>query len=99
MSNKKVSIIFHSICGNNYLIAKNFYEQFKNCDVDVSIYRVEDSNFESLAEQFPIAGQYKDEIMNIKVANHRILSQAVMKSYGILHVSLLSLSKTQTIAL
>jgi NAD(P)H dehydrogenase (quinone) len=69
MSNKKVSIIFHSVCGNNYLIAKNFYEQFKNNGADVSIYRVEDSNFESLSEQFPIAGQYKDEIMNIEVAN------------------------------
>ncbi len=69
MSNKKVSIIFHSICGNNYLMAKEFYEQFKNSCADVSIYRVEDSNFEGLAEQFPIAGQYKDEIMDIKVAN------------------------------
>jgi len=68
MSSKKVSIIFHSICGNNYLIAKEFYEQFKNQGIDAGIARVEDSNFESLAEQFPIAKQYKDEIINIKVA-------------------------------
>jgi NAD(P)H dehydrogenase (quinone) len=69
MSTKKVSIIFHSICGNNYLIAKHFYDQFKEHDAVVDIFRVEDSNFESLAEQFPIAGQYKDEILNLKVAN------------------------------
>nr|WP_312578173.1 flavodoxin family protein [Sedimentibacter sp.] len=69
MTAKKVSIIFHSICGNNYLIAKDFYNQFKNHDADVSIYSVEDSNFKSLAEQFPIAGQYKDEIMKTKIAN------------------------------
>lgn len=69
MSNKKVSIIFHSICGNNYLIAKEFYNQFKNHDVDVNILRVQDSNFEGLAEQFPIASQYKDEIIKINVAN------------------------------
>ena len=68
MANKKVSIIFHSVCGNNYLIAKDFYDQFKSHDADVNIYRVEDPNFESLAEQFPVAGQYKNEILKIKIA-------------------------------
>lgn len=68
MKNKKVSIIFHSICGNNYLIAKDFYDQFKNYGIDVNIFRVEDPNFESLAEQFEVAAQYKDEIMKIEVA-------------------------------
>ena len=67
MANKKVSIVFHSVCGNNYLIAKDFYEQFKSHDADVNIYRVEDPNFESLAVQFPIAGQYKNDILNVKV--------------------------------
>jgi len=37
MANKKVSIVFHSVCGNNYLIAKDFYEQFKSHDADVNI--------------------------------------------------------------
>jgi len=68
MKNRKVSIVFHSICGNNYLIAKDFYDQFKSHEADVNIYRVEDPNFESLAVQFPIAAQYKNEILNIKVA-------------------------------
>jgi len=68
MANKKVSIVFHSVCGNNYLIAKDFYEQFKSHDADVNLFRVEDPNFESLAVQFPIAGQYKNEISNLKVA-------------------------------
>lgn len=68
MANKKVSIVFHSVCGNNYLIAKDFYDQFKSHEVDVNIFRVEDPNFESLAAQFAIAGQYKNEILNIKVA-------------------------------
>lgn len=69
MKKKKVSIIFHSICGNNYLIAKEFYNQFKDNNADVNIFRVEDSNFKSLSEQFEVAAQYKSEIMKIKVAN------------------------------
>lgn len=68
MTNKKVSIIFHSVCGNNYIIANEFYKEFKNHNADTSIFRVEDLNFESLAEQFEVAGQYKDEIMNIDIA-------------------------------
>lgn len=68
MTNKKVSIIFHSVCGNNYIIANEFYNEFKNHNADTSIFRVEDLNFESLAEQFEVAGQYKDEIMNIDIA-------------------------------
>lgn len=68
MTNKKVSIIFHSVCGNNYIIANEFYNEFKNHNADTSIFRVEDLNFESFAEQFEVAGQYKDEIMNIDIA-------------------------------
>ena len=65
---KKVSIVFHSVCGNNYLMAKEFYKQFKICDADVQILRVQDENFENLALQFNIASEYKDEILSIEEA-------------------------------
>lgn len=68
MKNKKVSIIFHSVCGNNYIIANEFYKEFKNHNVDARIFRVEDPNFESLAQQFEIASQYKNEIMSLDIA-------------------------------
>lgn len=66
---KKVSIVFHSVCGNNYLIANEFYNEFKNYDIDVNIYRIEDVNYESLAEQFEVASQYKDEILKLQIAS------------------------------
>jgi len=68
MKTKKVSIIFHSVCGNNYLIANEFYKEFTNQNADVKISRVEDPNFDSLAQQFKIAGQYKNEIMKLNAA-------------------------------
>lgn len=65
---KKVSIVFHSVCGNNYLMAKEFYKEFIKHNADVQILRVNDSNLEELAKQFVIAGQYKNEILDIEEA-------------------------------
>lgn len=66
---KKISIVFHSVCGNNYLIANEFYKEFKRYNAEVQLLRVEDPNLESLAAQFPIAGQYKNEIMKLEAAS------------------------------
>ena len=65
---KIVSIVFHSVCGNNYLIAKEFYKEFKAQSADVQLLRINDPNLEELAKQFLIAGQYKKQILNIQEA-------------------------------
>lgn len=66
---KKISIVFHSVCGNTYLVAKEFYNEFKNYDADVQILRVNDPSYAELAKQFTVAGQYKNEISNIDEAD------------------------------
>jgi NAD(P)H dehydrogenase (quinone) len=66
---KKVSIVFHSVCGNNYLIAKEFYNEFLFQGLDASIYRVEDLNYDSLSEQFEVSKQYKNEILKTETAS------------------------------
>src|SRR5690554_4458706 len=65
---KKVSIVFHSVCGNNFLISKEFYKEFKAQNADVQLLRVKDTNFDELAKQFTIGSQYKKEILNIEEA-------------------------------
>lgn len=65
---KKVSIVFHSVCGNNYLMAKEFYNEFKTHNTEVQLLKVKDPNFDELAKQFAIAGQYKKDIQNIEEA-------------------------------
>jgi NAD(P)H dehydrogenase (quinone) len=65
---KKVSIVFHSVCGNNYLMAKEFYNEFSKYDTQVQILRVKDPNYAELASQFTVAGQYKNEMLNIEEA-------------------------------
>lgn len=66
---KKVSIVFHSVCGNNFLIAKEFYNEFTKYDAEVQILRVKDPNYAELAKQFTVAGQYKNDILNIEEAS------------------------------
>ncbi|WP_313339891.1 flavodoxin family protein [Sedimentibacter sp.] len=65
---KKVSIVFHSVCGNSYLMAKEFFNEFKNHNAEVQILRVNDPNYSELAKQFNIAGQYKNEIISVEEA-------------------------------
>ncbi len=66
--NKKISIVFHSVCGNNFLMAKEFYNEFNNFSEEVQILRVNDPNYNELAKQFTVAGQYKNEMMDIEEA-------------------------------
>jgi NAD(P)H dehydrogenase (quinone) len=66
--NKKVTIVFHSVCGNSYIIAKEFYNEFKTHGAETQILRVKDPSYNELAAQFAVAGQYKNEIMNIQEA-------------------------------
>lgn len=73
MADIKVSIVFHSVCGNNYIIAREFYNEFKNKNIDVQLFRINDPNFESLAGQFDVAGQYKDAILKLDTASPKKL--------------------------
>lgn len=66
---KKVSIVFHSVCGNNFLMAKEFYNEFGKYDAEVQILRVKDPNYAELARQFTVAGQYKNDIISIEEAS------------------------------
>lgn len=65
---KKVSIVFHSVCGNSYLVAKEFFNEFNKYNAETQILRVNDPNYNELAKQFAVAGQYKNEILNIEEA-------------------------------
>ena len=60
-----ISIIFHSVCGNTYLLADKFYQTFKNYTKDVNIYRVKDNNLRALRDTFPVAKEFYNEIIKI----------------------------------
>ncbi len=73
---KKVSIVFHSVCGNNYLIAKEFYENLKNKSMEVKLFRVKDDNLEKVSNVLEIAKEYKDEILSVELYNFKDLLES-----------------------
>ncbi len=73
---KKISIVFHSVCGNNYLIAKEFYMNLKSKNISVNLYRVRDDNFENITNILDIAKEYKDEILSVEIYNFKELLES-----------------------
>ena len=64
----KAAVIFHSVCGNTYLMAKTYYEKLKKEGVEVVLRKVEDDDLGDLANVFPSINEYKDDITAIKIA-------------------------------
>ena len=62
----KAIVIFHSVCGNTYLMAKAYYQALKKANVDVILRRVEQKEIGNLAQIFPNIDAYKDDILGIK---------------------------------
>jgi NAD(P)H dehydrogenase (quinone) len=63
-----VAIIFHSVCGNTYFMAKRFKEAFRGLDCNVNLYRAADADLEKWGKIFPVAGQVYDELSQIPIA-------------------------------
>ncbi len=64
----KATIVFHSVCGNTYLLAKELYRSLFENKIDVDILRVEDEDFFDLYNKFDIVKEFYSDICNIKIA-------------------------------
>ena len=47
---KRAAIVFHSVCGNTYLLACEYQRTLRDLGIDASLYRVHDPNFEQFAQ-------------------------------------------------
>ncbi|MCY6484099.1 flavodoxin family protein [Clostridium aestuarii] len=63
----KVTVVFHSVCGNTYLMAKEIYKNFLRKGIDAGIYRVKDDDLKELSHNYPIINEYLDEILQIPI--------------------------------
>ena len=64
----KANVIFHSVCGNTYIMAKMIHEKLKGQGIDSSILRVQDENIDNIAGMFEVAREHLDEIKAVPVA-------------------------------
>ncbi len=73
---KRCSIIFHSVCGNCFLIASSFRDALAAEGVDARLYHVEDDDLHVWANKLEVANDYYEEILDLPVAN----SEKMLKS-------------------
>ncbi len=79
----KAAVIFHSICGNTYLLAKCFEKALNEQGVEVLLYRTVDTNHKKIAEIFKPATEYLEEIHNLPIIeNPEILKDCDMIFMG-----------------
>lgn len=78
----KVSVIFHSVCGNTYLMAKEFNKSFVNKNQDVSLCRVADSDWQKQVDVLPEAGEHLEEMMKLPVATPEIMFKSDLVIIG-----------------
>ncbi len=73
---KKISIVFHSVSGNNYLLAKKFYDTLTNKGIQTNLFKVYDDDFEELSNTFDFAKRYKKEIESVETYDFKELLES-----------------------
>ncbi|MBC8611673.1 flavodoxin family protein [Massilimaliae timonensis] len=63
----KIAVVFHSVCGNTYLMAKAYADYLKEQGEDVALFRVKDDTFEETSLRFESSRVYREEILKLPV--------------------------------
>ncbi|MGM0432924.1 MAG: flavodoxin family protein [Spirochaetota bacterium] len=73
---KRCSIIFHSVCGNNYIIASAFRDSLQEQGLDARLYRVDDPDLHIWANKLEISNEFYEDILALPEAK----SETLLKS-------------------
>lgn len=72
----KVSVICHSLCGNTWVLAKQFQNTFAAAGCESVLYRVNDEDVDRWAPLFPAVTEMKDEIAAAPLATAAVLENS-----------------------
>lgn len=62
MKNPHLAVVFHSVCGNTYLLAKEYKSSLEALGAKVTFRRLYDPNYAVTGEAFASSRAYKEEI-------------------------------------
>lgn len=79
---KRCSIIFHSVCGNTYLIASAFQDALKEAGFDARLYSVKDEDLHIWSNKLEAANDFYEEITQLPNANHETLVKSDLVILG-----------------
>lgn len=63
----KACVLFHSVCGNTYLLARQYADTLTALGIDVSLYRLYDPQYDQLSPLFEASRTYQDALRNVPV--------------------------------
>ena len=66
MSMPRIAVVFHSVCANTYLMAREYRDAFSALGAEVLFFRLHDSNYAVTADAFPASREYKEEILQVE---------------------------------
>lgn len=80
--NKKAAIIFHSVCGNTMLMAREYEKALRDEGIEVDLFRVEDPLLHQTAELFPLAKELMAKLEEIQPVDVKRLPEYDMMFWG-----------------
>ena len=63
MKQPEIAVVFHSVCANTYLMAREYRDSFQKLGARVRFYRLRDPNYAVTCDAFPASREYKDAIL------------------------------------
>ena len=66
MTKPRIAVVFHSVCANTFLMAREYRDAFAALGAEVSFYRLHDPNYAVTADAFPASREYKDAILQVE---------------------------------
>ena len=64
----KAAVIFHSVCGSTYLLARTYKEVLEEMDIEVDMFKVSDEVAKTLLQYYLInSKEYKDEFESVNI--------------------------------
>ncbi len=78
----RATIVFHSVCGNDFLIGRMFQQALKQHGHEVRLLRVPDADFAVWRDRFPAAAEYAAEMLECPEATADDLLEAELLILG-----------------
>lgn len=66
MKKTKIAVVFHSVCANTFLMAREYRDAFVELGAEVSFFRLHDPNYAATADAFPASREFKEDILRVE---------------------------------
>lgn len=63
MDQPDIAVVFHSVCANTFLMAREYRDAFSELGARVSFFRLHDPGYAATADAFPASREYKSDIL------------------------------------